>query len=47
MDPDTLKVFDDIVSVIDANVQIGAKAMRRMAERLLIISEALDKIKNA
>lgn len=45
MDPDTLKVFDDIVTEIDKSVQIGANAMRRMAERRLKVSEAMEKAK--
>ena len=39
MDIDTLKVFDDIMTLIDGQIQIGAASLRRMAERRLKAAE--------
>lgn len=45
MDPDTLKVFDDIMSAIDGSIQMGVNALKRMAERRLKAAESLEKTK--
>ena len=43
MDSDTLKVFDDILVVIDGDIRIGAGAMERIAQRRLRAVEVKEK----
>ena len=47
MSPDTLKVFDDLINKIDGSVQIGAGALRRLAQRRLQGTEQKAKIQEA
>ena len=44
---DALKIFDDIVHLVDGQIQIGAKAMERMANRRLKASELKDRLNQA
>jgi hypothetical protein len=44
---DSLKSLDDLVSLIDGSVQLGAGAMNRIAERRLKASEIKQKIDEA
>lgn len=41
---DALKIFDDIVHLVDGQIQIGASAMKRMAERRLKAAELKDRL---
>lgn len=44
---DALKALDDLVATIDGSVQLGAGAMRRIAERRLKAAEISKAIKDA
>jgi len=44
---DSLKSLDDLVTIIDGTVQVGAGAMNRIAERRLRASEIKQKIDEA
>ena len=39
LDPDTLKVFDDLFVRLNGNLQLGVGAMTRMAQRRLAAAE--------
>lgn len=44
---DALKSLDDLVAAIDGSVQLGAGAMKRIAERRLKAAEVSKALKNA